>query len=107
MLLGDACWIDQVLPLTDNLFWIDHFYGSSFMVLYRSLYDDILEVDKPEGLNFLEYLSNISSQKLLVYPFISSVHQIPVTEYEKIGMKINAVRNIQNHYGARLSIRRG
>ncbi|QEC51475.1 glycosyl transferase [Anseongella ginsenosidimutans] len=49
ILLGGVSWFDQVLQVDKNLFWVDRFTGTQFMLIYRKFYEKILEADLGKG----------------------------------------------------------
>lgn len=55
----------------DDKFWIDNYSSAQFMVIYRSLFKDILQEVYDEMVNEEHIFSRITSNKMVVYPFIS------------------------------------
>jgi hypothetical protein len=63
---------DQVVQVARSRFWINHFTSSPFLVLYRKVFEKILAepyhgIEPPEAV-----LSEIATNKILIYPFISA-----------------------------------
>lgn len=71
LLSGGSGGFNLALPVTNSLFWIDAFWCTQFMVIYRSFFESILsgpfaEIDTADG-----KFSEITSSKMALYPFIS------------------------------------
>ncbi|SDE20370.1 glycosyltransferase family 25 protein [Niabella drilacis] len=68
---GPSGGFSHILPITDELCWINAFYGSQFMVLYRKIFPLILNEPFDESVTADNILSQIAANKLSFYPFIS------------------------------------
>ncbi len=60
-----------VVPITKNRFWIDHFWCTQFVIVYKKFFQEILDVDfgKDDGAD--NVLSRLTLNKMVFYPFIS------------------------------------
>ncbi|WP_104384984.1 hypothetical protein [Sphingobacterium sp. HMA12] len=67
-LLGEA---NNILFINNSFFWIDSFLGTSFIVLYKSSFQNILDLIPDNMLCYEEQLSSITSNKLVLFPTIS------------------------------------
>lgn len=72
ILLGNLRFFSHAVPISRNMFWIDKFLGSNFIILYKSLFKTILKSNYNSALSFEDILSNLSSNKIVLYPFISN-----------------------------------
>lgn len=61
----------NVVPITKNRLWIDHFWGTQFTIIYKRFYNKILEANFEEKDTLDDFLSNLTSNKMVLYPFIS------------------------------------
>lgn len=68
---GGIEYFKQSVPITANRYWIDYFYGTHFTVIFRPLFDKILEEPFNDYQTLDEVLSELSSNKMVLYPFIS------------------------------------
>lgn len=71
LLSGGIGGFQNAIPITDNLFWIDTFWSTQFIVLYRPIFQKILnkifqKTDTADGV-----FSELTSHKMVIYPFIS------------------------------------
>ncbi|MFB6453870.1 glycosyltransferase [Chitinophaga sp. Hz27] len=71
ILAGGVDGFGRCVPLTANRFWINSFFGSQFLVLYSSIFEKILAEPFYGTLTADAVLSEISSNKMVIYPFIS------------------------------------
>lgn len=63
--------IGHILPVSNNLCWLNTFRGTQFMVIFKKLFSVILTEPFDATVNPDNMLSQISGNKLSVYPFIS------------------------------------
>lgn len=71
LLVGGVSSFGQAIPINENLYWIDSFSNSRFMIIFRIFYQKILDEtfelhDTVDG-----KLSELTSHKMLINPFIS------------------------------------
>jgi methylmalonyl-CoA mutase cobalamin-binding subunit len=71
ILSGGIAGFGNVVPLTENRFWVDSFLSTQFIVVYKKIYQDILayKFKKKDVADLV--LSNLTSHKMILYPFIS------------------------------------
>jgi len=61
----------QVVPLTETRLWIDSFWSTQFIILYRKFFASILEEPFDNTVVPDDLLSKITSNKMTLFPFIS------------------------------------
>lgn len=61
----------NVIPITKNRLWIDHFWSTQFTIIYKRFYDKILTTNFQEKDTLDDFLSNLTTNKMTLYPFIS------------------------------------
>jgi hypothetical protein len=62
---------DYVIPITENRFWINHFWCTQFVVIYQKFYAEILNVEFCDEDGADNVLSKLTLNKMVIYPFIS------------------------------------
>lgn len=60
-----------VVPITENRFWINHFWCTQFMVIYSRFFDQILNADFGPEDTADNFLSQLTAHKMVLYPFVS------------------------------------
>ncbi len=71
VLLGGICHFSSSVKAAENLFWIDEFYCTQFMVVFGRFFDQILKEDYDEHMSVDGKISSISANKMVLYPFVS------------------------------------
>ncbi|WP_341841538.1 hypothetical protein [Chitinophaga caseinilytica] len=85
LLCGSINGFSQVLPLADDGFWTDQVTGSRFIVIYHSAFQAILDEAFNPELTLEAMLSEMISNKMVVYPFISLQENSPEEKPEAKG----------------------
>jgi len=76
LLTGGVGKFGQALPLTENRYWIDSFSSTQFVVLFSRIFNDIVTYQFKKNDLAIRVLSDISSHKMTLYPFISEQRDI-------------------------------
>ncbi|WP_118194276.1 hypothetical protein [Albibacterium indicum] len=71
ILLGGIGNFNNAVPITNRRYWIDTFYDSQFIVIYKPLFSSILQEPFRDHYTAESLLSELTSNKILLYPFIS------------------------------------
>lgn len=71
LLLGGIGKFNHAVPITANRYWIDFFWSTQFVIVYKKLFKNILK--KPFDITVTSdgLLSELTSHKMVLYPFIS------------------------------------
>lgn len=71
ILFGCVGGFNNAVPLTETRYWVDYVHCTSFMIIYKRIFYTIL--DEPFGIDdsICDILSQITSHKMVVYPFVS------------------------------------
>lgn len=78
ILLGEvSAGFSHILPITKELFWINFFHDSQFIVVYKKIFEDILQEPFDELVDPIKLLSKIAMNRVSLYPFISSNTELP------------------------------
>ncbi|SJZ95570.1 hypothetical protein SAMN04488128_10228 [Chitinophaga eiseniae] len=70
-LSGGTGRFDCVVPITSNRYWVSHCLSTQFIILYKKFFTKILNEPYDESTISDLLLSSITSQKMLLYPFVS------------------------------------
>lgn len=55
----------------EDRFWVDHFYGTQFIVIYRRMFEKIKNTPYDDTVTADDFLSLMTNKKMVLYPFIS------------------------------------
>lgn len=72
LLLGDIADFDSAVSITNDRFWVNSFTHSKFMVVFKNMYEKILAESFEERKMKDHVLSELTSHKMVVFPFIST-----------------------------------
>jgi hypothetical protein len=70
-LSGGAAGFNYAVQIAEHRFWIDPCLSSSFFIIYKNLFQKILEESFYREAAPEKILSDITSSKMVIYPFIS------------------------------------
>jgi glycosyl transferase family 25 len=87
LLTGGIANFSHAVPITENRLWIDSFWCTQFIIIYKNLFQKILEepfgdTDTADG-----KLSEITSHKMILYPFISLQKDFGYSDVTKINQE--------------------
>jgi hypothetical protein len=71
ILLGGVTGFGHAVPITENRFWVNPFWSAQFIVLYKQIFPLILNEPFDEKVTADGILSEITSNKMVIFPFIS------------------------------------
>lgn len=72
VLLGGIHWFNSALKVAPDLFWVDVFTATHFMIIFRKFFSTVLEADfGPTDISDLK-IADLTDNKLVIYPFIST-----------------------------------
>ena len=92
MLFGNARSFGQLIPLSDNILWVDRVGYPSYVIIFKELYQEIINYNNDKFTGFWDTLNVLTSQKLLLYPFIYEVNFQKEEEFRKIHRKVNEIK---------------
>lgn len=72
LLSGGMSWLSRPTQISQRLFHVDAFNGMQFTIVYRRFYDRILAYQTQEGFVTDAFLSSVTENAYVVYPFIST-----------------------------------
>lgn len=71
LLGGPSGGVNHILPVTNHLCWVNAFFGTQFIVIYKKLFSAILNEPFNEAVTADGMLSELAVNKLSFHPFIS------------------------------------
>lgn len=74
ILLGGLTSFGHAVPITENRFWVNPFWSTQFLVLYKKIFPLLLNEPFDGKVTADGILSEITSNKMVLFPFIS-VHK--------------------------------
>ena len=80
MLLGAVNDFDFAVPVSKNVFWVNQFISSPFIIFFKSSYHKIQEMIENENASGFPVISTLSVKKFAVFPFLIAASQTK-TEY--------------------------
>lgn len=69
-LSGGVSWIETFFPVDKNMYWMDGFNGTQFIIIFKSLYSKILN-SKFNNTPADILIGNLAKTKFVIFPFIS------------------------------------
>lgn len=76
------------LPVSVSRFWVNHFLSTQFIVIYSKFFQKILEAPFDNSVTSDNLLSQLTSNKMIIFPFISTQKDFGYSD----------VTPIHNHY---------
>ena len=92
LLIGYVEDFDMVIPLSTRILWIQTPKAPDFVVVYRSLFEKLLDQIMIDSDNIIEKCVELAENKLLVYPFLSFHEYKDQSKNAKV--KIDKVQSI-------------
>lgn len=83
--------LTNLLPLQSGLFWLDTFSGAQFVVIFANLYKIILNEPFLDNDVVDTKFSEITSNKFIIYPMISSQYTI---KYSAVNSRMNKIYKV-------------
>lgn len=71
VLLGGASWATDLVKVDEQLFWIKHFSGTQFVVMFRRFYETFLNMEITSSHTVDWAISTMTENKMVLFPFIS------------------------------------
>lgn len=71
ILSGGIGGFDFIVPITANRYWVNYFWSTQFIVVYNKFFETILNEPYDDTVTADYKISQITSHKMILYPFIS------------------------------------
>lgn len=88
LLLGGIGGFGNAVPITLERYWIDWFWCTQFMVLFRPIFQKILDYKFKDADTADGVLSELTTHKMVLYPFISIQHDFGYSDVTLLNDKI-------------------
>lgn len=75
VLLGGVSWSKGVIRSVDNLYWVDSFNGTQFMIIFRGFFQKFLAMPIEKDISVDMAISNATNHIMVISPFISIQHE--------------------------------
>ena len=102
LLIGGISGFGNSVPIEENLYWVDWYWGNQFLVIDEILYDRILNYDFKSGNTADETLSWLTNSKATMYPFISEQKEFGYSDISSINGRKGYVSWLFNNARKRL-----
>lgn len=105
LLIGGVSSFSNALQIDEHLFWVDHFNGLQFVVIYEKIYDIILNTefnDEDEAADIK--LSLLCGSKFCVFPFISLQVEFGYSDVTQRNAQKGVVDNLFREFSKAMGI---
>ena len=96
LLSGGIGGFSAAIPITGNRYWIDSFWCTQFIILYRPIFQKILDEDFKDTDTADGIFSELTSHKMVLYPFISTQHDFGYSDVTRSNNEISGM--ISTHF---------
>ncbi|SDK92690.1 hypothetical protein SAMN04487898_11342 [Pedobacter sp. ok626] len=90
ILLGGAETTGTCVPIAQNRYWIDSFVNSSYIIFFKHFYQKICHYKSDGEEDVDKILSKLSVNKMIIYPFISKIHNTSSNRSQSIKREENS-----------------
>ncbi len=102
ILLGGVSWFHTAVPSTKNLFWIDSFNATQFVILFKPFYKKLINNLNTYSGTADDNLSKIADIKFVIHPFISTQKEFGYSDASSSNDQEGYVTGIFSHSKSRL-----
>ncbi|MCL7986602.1 hypothetical protein M8998_01485 [Sphingobacterium sp. lm-10] len=88
IILGSTAVTQQIIPVSNHLSWTSVFQDSSFIVIYSSLFQTILDSTFDDNDSVDKKLSSLTANKYIIYPFVSGRKEFACSETKNDALSI-------------------
>lgn len=85
----------HLIPVTYNQFWIDHFWGTQFVVIYKPFFEKIINAKFKSTDAADDFISKMTSNKLVLFPFVSVQKEFG---YSDVTQGNNIQGSVENYF---------
>lgn len=104
ILSGGVSWFDNGMKVSENLFWMHHFTGMQFTVIFNRFYDRLLEAEYDDDTVADFKISNMTDKKWMIYPYISVQTEFGYSDVTSKNNDIGLVENLFNSTISRVDV---
>lgn len=106
LLGGISGGFNHLVPITSNRYWINHFWGTQFVVIYKPFFKKILNANFKKNDAADDFIAKITSNKMVLFPFISVQKEFgysDATENNKISGSVdsyfaNSIKTMETYH---------
>lgn len=102
VLYGGVTGFSHAIPVTRSLYWINPAFSTQFIVIYRRMFDKILQEELADNMKVDACISELSSNKLVIFPFISQSASF-LSENKVQQSRLERMRSVLNLDGHQIS----
>ncbi|QDW25516.1 glycosyl transferase [Pedobacter sp. KBS0701] len=102
VLLGGVSWFNSAVPASRNLFWIDTFNATQFVIVYKSFYSKFIKNLETYSDSADINISKIADRKFVLHPFISTQKEFGYSDATAFNVQEGYVTQIFTHSKKRL-----
>ncbi|MDR2276184.1 MAG: glycosyltransferase family 25 protein [Sphingobacterium sp.] len=118
ILLGGISWYDGIVRTDENLYWINQFNGTQFLLIYKRFFPIILNYNFSASDQLDVFISGVSSKIFTSFPFLSrqkyfgysdatTIHELNQIDSNELFLftenKIEKIKKIYNFYSKKNS----
>jgi len=115
---GTSGGFEYCLPVTDERFWVNHFLATQFIIVYSKFFQKIIDSTYDEQVTADNFLSQLTSNKMVFYPFISEqknfgysdvtyiheeIEDLVVKMFDTASNRLSNIQKAYNQYKLHLS----
>ena len=115
LLVGGACGYGTGVPIGDDLFWTDWYWGNQFLIIRKNIYSRILDFNFRDGNTADGVLSGLIRRKAILYPFVSVQREFGYSDitptngrkgfindlFDDTARRLQSVRDITDEFNCR------
>jgi len=113
VLMGGVSWCESGIQIRDNLFWVDKFSGTQFIVIFSKFYERLIAHKSFRENDALDRIvCRLSDEKLVMFPMISVQKEFGYSDatdnnnkagrvdflFEKTAKVFQTLDKVKNHY---------
>lgn len=83
ILSGGIGGFNYAVPVSEDLLWIDYFWCTQFIVIYKPFFQRILDAPYDDTVTADHLLSVISTNKMVIHPFVSVQYNFGYSDVTK------------------------
>lgn len=89
LLVGGVGNFNLAIPISSHRFWLDYFWSSQFVVLYKKIFNAIIDEEYDETITADDKFSEIATSKMVIHPFISIQQEFGYSDITTVGKRSN------------------
>jgi len=104
---GGVSWFQTGIQISKNLFWIEEFSATQFIIIFRKFCNKILDASFIQGDNADYKICELTTNKFVIYPFISSQKEFGYSDVTSINNGTDRVETLFAETALRLELMDG